>query len=137
MADRASSVTRHVAAAAEQLVAAFAEGRVDDYFACFADDATFVFHTTPERLESREAYRSLWRRWEAEDGFRVLACASSHQLVAPLGDDAAVFVHDVATRVTTSAGDEDLRERETIVFARRQGRWLAVHEHLSPAPPPP
>ena len=26
-------------------------------------------------------------------------------------------------------------ERETIVFARQQdGGWLAVHEHLSPAP---
>jgi ketosteroid isomerase-like protein len=123
-----------VATAAEQLVAAFAAGRVDDYFACFADDATFVFHTTPERLESREAYRSLWRRWETEDGFRVLSCTSSNQLVTPLGDDAAVFVHDVATRVSTAAGEEDLRERETIVFARRGGRWLAVHEHLSPAP---
>jgi ketosteroid isomerase-like protein len=123
-----------VLAAAAQLVAAFAEGRVDDYFACFADDATFVFHTTPERLESRAAYRALWARWEAEDGFRVLSCTSSNQLVTPLGDDAAVFVHDVATRVATTAGEEDLRERETIVFARRQGRWLAVHEHLSPAP---
>jgi ketosteroid isomerase-like protein len=132
----ADSVSRHVAAAAEHLVAAFAEGRVDDYFACFADDATFVFHTTPERLESREAYRSLWGRWETDDGFRVLSCASSNQLVTPLGDDVAVFVHDVATRVTTSAGDEHLRERETIVFARRQGRWLAVHEHLSAAPAP-
>jgi ketosteroid isomerase-like protein len=123
-----------VAPAAEQLVAAFAEGRVDDYFACFAENATFVFHTTSERLESREAYRSLWRRWEAEDGFRVLSCESSNQLVTPLGDNAAIFVHDVATRVRTSAGDEELRERETIVFARLQGRWQAVHEHLSPAP---
>jgi ketosteroid isomerase-like protein len=129
-----SFVSREVAAAAGQLVAAFAEGRVDEYFACFAGDATFVFHTTPERLESREAYRLLWRRWEAEDGFRVLSCASSNQLVTALGEDVAVFVHDVATRVTTSAGEEDLRERETIVFARREGRWLAVHEHLSSAP---
>jgi ketosteroid isomerase-like protein len=122
-----------VSQAAEALVAAFSEGRVDDYFACFAEDATFVFHTTAERLESREAYRSLWRSWEAEDGFRVVSCASSNPLVMELGDDAAVFVHDVATRVATSGGEEDLRERETIVFARRDGGWLAVHEHLSPA----
>jgi ketosteroid isomerase-like protein len=128
------STLAEVHAAADALVAAFAEGRVEDYFACFAPDATFVFHTTPERLESREAYRQLWRRWEAEDGFRVMSCSSSNQLVTELGDGAAVFVHDVATRVATSAGEEDLRERETIVFEHLDGRWLAVHEHLSPAP---
>ena len=123
-----------VAAAAERLVAAFAEGRVEDYFACFAEDATFVFHTSPERLESRDAYRRLWRAWEQEDDFRVESCASSNALVAPQGDDVAVFVHDVATTVSTSAGTQSLRERETIVFARRAGEWLAVHEHLSPVP---
>jgi ketosteroid isomerase-like protein len=123
-----------VAEAAERLVTAFAAGRIDDYFDCFAADATFVFHTTPERLESRAAYRSLWQRWVTEDGFRVLACESSNPLITSLGPDAAVFVHDVATRVATDAGQEALRERETIVFARRDGRWLAVHEHLSPAP---
>jgi hypothetical protein len=33
------------------------------------------------------------------------------------------------------AGREALRERETIVFHRApSGRWLAVHEHLSPLP---
>jgi ketosteroid isomerase-like protein len=128
------SVRADVEAAAKDLVTAFAEGRVEDYFACFAEDATFVFHTTPERLESRAAYRELWRRWEAQDGFRIVACTSSNAVVSVLGEHAAAFVHDVATRVATHAGEDDLRERETIVFARRNGRWLAVHEHLSPAP---
>jgi ketosteroid isomerase-like protein len=40
----------------------------------------------------------------------------------------------VAARVATNAAEEALRERVTIVFARRAGRWLAVHEHLSPMP---
>ena len=125
-----------VAAAAERLVEAFGAGRVEDYFACFAADATFVFYTTEERLESRAAYRALWRRWESDDGFRVVACESSNPLITPLGDDAAVFVHDVATTVATREGEESLSERETIVFARRDGTWLAVHEHLSPAATP-
>ena len=60
-----------VRAAAERLVAAFGSGRLDDYFACFADDATFVFYTTPQRLESVDAYRQLWDRWVRDDGFRV------------------------------------------------------------------
>jgi uncharacterized protein (TIGR02246 family) len=123
---------RDVRDAADRLVAAFAAGRLDDYFGCFAPDATFVFHTTPERLESPADYRALWERWAREDGFEVLSCTSSGARVQLLGDGAAVFTHDVATRVRTTAGEEDLRERETIVFARRDGRWLAVHEHLSP-----
>jgi ketosteroid isomerase-like protein len=123
-----------VAEAAEHLVAAFGAGRVEDYFACFAPDATFVFYTTPERLESRDAYRELWRRWETEDGFRVVSCTSSNPLITPLGEDVAVFVHDVATTVATHEGEESLSERETIVFARRDDGWLAVHEHLSPSP---
>jgi hypothetical protein len=97
-------VSNRVADAAARLVAAFGEGRVNDYFDCFAADASFVFYTTPERLESRAAYRSLWHRWESEDGFRVLECESSNPLITPVGDDAAVFVHDVATVVSTNAG---------------------------------
>jgi ketosteroid isomerase-like protein len=127
-------VSEGAEAAAAALVAAFAEGRVEDYFACFASDATFVFHTTPERLDSRDAYRELWRRWEVDDGFGVLACTSSNQRVQMIGERAAVYVHDVVTRVTTRSGEEELRERETIVFERRGDRWLAMHEHLSPMP---
>jgi uncharacterized protein (TIGR02246 family) len=123
-----------VRGAAQRLVAAFGSGRLDDYFACFTDDASFVFHNTPERLESVHAYRRLWDRWMQEDDFRVTGCSSSVVRVQVLGD-AAIFLHDVVTDVMTRAGAETLHERETIVFSRQSdGRWLAVHEHLSPAP---
>jgi uncharacterized protein (TIGR02246 family) len=123
-----------VRAVAERLVAAFGSGRLDDYFACFTDDATFIFHNTPERLESVDAYRRLWGRWVRKDDFRVVGCTSSAVRVQVLGD-AAVFAHDVVTDVVTRAGVETLHERETIVFARQSdGGWQAVHEHLSPAP---
>ncbi|WP_329303413.1 nuclear transport factor 2 family protein [Streptomyces sp. NBC_00659] len=127
-----TTTVQEVRAAADALVAAFAEGRLDDYFGAFAPDATFVFHTTPGRLGSTAEYRDLWRRWVEQDGFRVLGCTSSAQLVQPFGDT-AVFSHDVETRVATNAGEETVHERETIVFARSaDGAWLAVHEHLSP-----
>jgi uncharacterized protein (TIGR02246 family) len=123
-----------VRAAAERLVAAFGSGRLDDYFACFTPDASFIFHNTPERLESVDAYRQLWDRWILQDDFRVAGCISSGVGVQVVGD-AAVFLHDVITYVVTRAGAERLHERETIVFARQSdGRWLAVHEHLSPVP---
>lgn len=119
--------------AADALVSAFGEGRLDDYFAAFAPEATFIFHATPERLTSTADYRALWNRWVAEDDFRVLACTSTDQLVQLLGDT-AVFSHQVETTVSTTAGEETVHERETIVFRREEsGRWLAVHEHLSAA----
>ncbi len=124
---------RQVLQAADRLVAAFGGGRVDDYFACFHPEATFVFYTTDHRLESSAAWRELWGSLEREEGFRVLECHSSARRVQDLGES-AVFTHDVETRVSTRAGEETLRERETIVFARQtDGGWLAVHEHLSPA----
>jgi ketosteroid isomerase-like protein len=128
------SVERDVLAAADALVADFGSGRVEEYFARLAPDATFVFHTSGERLQSRDAYRSVWDRWVADDDFRVLACTSSNRVVQELGEGFAVLAHDVATRVATRDGEQDLAERETIVFGRRNGEWLVVHEHLSPAP---
>ncbi len=124
---------RQVLQAADRLVAAFGGGRVDDYFACFHPEATFVFYTTDHRLESSAAWRELWDTLEREEDFRVLECHSSARRVQHLGES-AIFTHDVETRVSTRAGEETLRERETIVFARQtDGGWLAVHEHLSPA----
>ena len=120
-----------VVAAAEAIVAAFGRHDKNGYFALFAPEATFVFHTSPRRLESRAEYEAEWTRWEREDGFRVRACSSSDQRVQLLGD-VAVFSHSVRTELTTKEGDASLLERETIVFHRRGGRWIAVHEHLSP-----
>ena len=49
--------------------------------------------------------------------------------------DAAVLVHSIQTRQRTNAGEEAGREIETIVFAKQpDGRWLTVHQHLSPQP---
>ena len=127
-----SETEREVLEAADRLVGAFGEGRVDDYFACFHPEATFVFYTTDGRLESAAAWRELWDTLEREEDFKVLECHSSARRVQDLCET-AVFTHDVETRVSTRSGEETLHERETIVFAREGGDWLAVHEHLSPA----
>ena len=129
-----TTTVQEVRAAADALVAAFAEGRLDDYFGAFAPDATFVFHTTAQRIGSTAEYRALWQQWVEQDGFCILGCISSAQLIQHFGD-AAVFSHDVKTRVKTDAGEETVDERETIVFTRADdGGWMAVHEHLSARP---
>ena len=121
-----------VLAAADALVAAFAATDTTGYFACFAPDATFVFHTEPARLDDRASYEALWASWLA-DGWRVVACTSTERRVQLLGST-AVFSHTVHTTVQPGAGapEESYAERETIVFSATDTGLLAVHEHLSP-----
>jgi ketosteroid isomerase-like protein len=120
-----------VLAAADALVEAFARHDRDAYFAAFSPEATFVFHNLDHRLENRAAYEAEWALWEARDGFRVLGCRSSDRRVQLLGD-VAVFTHAVETDVSFGGEAVTNAERETIVFSRDpQGRWVAVHEHLS------
>ncbi|WP_437880161.1 nuclear transport factor 2 family protein [Pseudomonas sp. LRF_L74] len=115
--------------AAAALVEAFASNDTARYFACFSEDASFVFHTQAQPLLSRQAYESLWQRWQLE-GFAVLACRSSNAHVSLQGD-VAIFIHDVTTRLRLAGEEHHLEERETIVFRLHDRRWLACHEHLS------
>lgn len=118
-------------AAADRLLAAFAGHDRDAYFAAFAEDATFFFHALAEPLESRAAYEKLWRQWEEEDGFRVLACTATGRQVH-LHGDVGILTHHVLTTVSALGSQSTMAERETIVFRRNTaGDWLAIHEHLS------
>jgi ketosteroid isomerase-like protein len=121
-----------VLAAAAKIVDDFGHHRTADYFAGFAPDATFMFYTHTERLNSRADYETLWESWEANDGFRVHACRSRDQRVQVLGDSAAVFTHYVESAIEFGGEVSTINERETIVFEKRDNAWLAVHEHLSP-----
>ena len=118
---------------AESLVAAFAASDANAYFAHFHPDASFLFHDTPGLIRSRADYEALWATWERDDGFRVLDCESTDQHVQESGD-LAVFTHAVRTRRLVGGGEEELRERETIVLRRDGDSWTCVHEHLSSDP---
>lgn len=123
---------KDVLGAASAIVDAFARTDTDAYFAGFAPEATFVFHTEPARLNNRAEYERLWAGWLAE-GWRVTSCLSADQHVQSF-PGGAVFTHSVATSVETPDGPESYRERETIVFTTQDGGLVAVHEHLSPLP---
>jgi ketosteroid isomerase-like protein len=123
-----------VLTAAAELVAAFAAGELDAYFGAFAEDATFLFHTHPELIRSTAGYRAVWDGWVRDAGFRVVGASSTEPQVQWVGPSVAIFTHRVDTTLSTVDGLARLQERETIVFERRNGRWLAVHEHLSPDP---
>lgn len=120
--------------AADSIVAAFGRQDSASYFSRFAPEASFTFHTTARRLNSRVEYEAEWQSWK-HAGFRVRSCSSSDQQVQLYGD-IAIFTHSVQTEVTTPEGDSTLLERESIVFQWRDGSWIAIHEHLSPQPRP-
>ena len=128
----AADSTAAVLAAADSIVAAFGRQDSASYFSRFAPEASFTFHTTVRRLNSRAEYEAEWQSWKPA-GFRVRACRSSDQRVQIFGD-IAIFTHSVRTDVTTREGDSTLLERESIIFQQRDGTWVAIHEHLSPLP---
>ncbi|NHH81287.1 hypothetical protein DRA46_03396 [Burkholderia gladioli] len=134
--DPMNPTEQQVLAAADVLIDAFARHDREAYFAAFAPEASFVFHHVDTPLRSREAYERRWREWERDDGFTVLGCESRERAVQLVGEGTAIFTHAVRTRLRTRAGEDQLDERETIVFARAGRHWLAIHEHLSPAPAP-
>jgi len=126
------SATQEVLDAAAKIVDDFGHHRTAEYFAGFAADASFMFYTHSERLNSRADYQALWQQWETQDGFKVHGCRSSNQLVQLIGENAAVFSHLVSSDIEFGGEVSTIAERETIVFAKQNGRWVAVHEHLSP-----
>ena len=121
--------------AARSLVPPSAAGDLDAYFGSFADDATFLFHTTDRLLTLDGRVPREWARWARRT---ASGCSAARPTAARAGASATppCSTHRVRTTVATPRGAEDvLHERETIVFHRQDdGRWLAVHEHLSVDP---
>lgn len=117
-------------AAIDAIIDNFARHQREAYFAGFAADATFLFHTEPHRLDSRAAYEALWAEWERVSRFRVQNATSSNRRLQLFGS-AAVFSHDVETTVVLEGSERVLHERESIIMQRRGDTWLGVHEHLS------
>jgi uncharacterized protein (TIGR02246 family) len=128
------SAEDEVGAAADALVGAFGAHDPEGYFAAFDPEATFMFYTTDRLLASRSEWESEWAELEAS-GFRVERCTTENRRIDVINADVAILTHTVRTKI---AGEPDaVRERETIVFRRgADGRWLAIHEHLSPDPNP-
>lgn len=121
---------RAALAAIDAIIDDFGHHRRDEYFAGFAPDATFVFHNSPTRLESRADYEKLWAEWERESGFSVQSCTSTGRRIQLFGT-IAVFSHDVETVLKVDGVLEIQQERESIIMEERDGVWLCIHEHLS------
>ena len=117
---------------ADTIVAAYASTDTKAYFAGFDDNASFVFHSEENRLNSRAEYERLWDEW-VQSGWRVVSCTSSNRLVQVF-PGGAVFSHTVETVIDSSDGPDAYTERESMVFRTEgEGSLIAIHEHLSSA----
>jgi ketosteroid isomerase-like protein len=125
-------VDDEVRAAYERLVAAFREGRWEDKFACFAEQATVV--DGGRWIGSMDEYRAAWNRWAAEqEAVPVPLSVETRIMNLQILGQAAVLTHSIESRERTDSGEETVHEIETIVFGKQHdGRWLIVHQHLSP-----
>jgi ketosteroid isomerase-like protein len=125
-------VEKEVLAAHARLVSAFREGR--DKFGSFADEATIV--DGGRWFGSLAEYRSAWEAWTEKMGhLPVPESVETRVMSLQMLGDTAVLVHSIESRERTDAGEEMEREIESIVFGRQpDGRWLIVHQHLSPQP---
>ena len=113
----------------ERLVGAFREGR--DKFASFADDATII--DGGRWFGSLAEYRTAWEEWVAEHGPLVPDSVETRILDLRVLGDTAVLIHSIESREQTASNVEMEHEIETIVFGRQpDGRWLVIHQHLSP-----
>ena len=76
-----------ILAAADACIDAFGRHDRAAYFATFAPDATFIFHTTPGVLRSRAAWEQEWDRLVAEDGLPYRSASwhlwRDHRVFAP------------------------------------------------------
>ncbi len=126
-----------VLSAAGHLLGVFGENRVEDYFACFTPEATFIFHGLERRLASVAEYRSAWAGWVRDLDLKILGASAQQQSVDFIAPGVALYTHSVQVTASTVHGVEQRRERETVVFVRQPDqRWLGVHEHLSKDPNP-
>jgi ketosteroid isomerase-like protein len=123
---------KEVLEAYERLVSAFREGR--DKFGSFADEATIV--DGGQWFGSLAEYRGAWDAWAEKMGhLPVPASVETRVMSLQMLGDTAVLVHSIESQERTDAREETEREIETIVFGRQPGgRWLIVHQHLSPQP---
>ena len=123
---------KEVLEAYERLVSAFREGR--DKFGSFADEATIV--DGGRLFGSLAEYRAAWDAWTERMGHLPIPdSVETRVLSLQMLGDTAVLIHSIESRESTDAGEETEREIETIVFGRQpDGRWLIVHQHLSPQP---
>lgn len=109
---------REVREAYERLVAAFREGRWDDRFACFAEEATVV--DGGRWFGSLDEYRAEWNRWASEQGaVPVPPSVETRIMELQMLGQAAVLTHSIHSRERPDADDGSVHEVETIVFGRQ------------------
>jgi len=107
----------------------------DAFAACFAEDATVIapFPDQPRMAVGKAAFEQAWRpvfdRGRARyPGPPYLNIAPKDTQLQPLGENACLASFHLESLMSSPR-----LHRRSIVFERRDGRWLIVHLHASVA----
>ena len=124
-----SNAEKEVRQAAQAFIHAFDNLDWDTFRACFSDDAT-VFFPMPGIAE-RATGRS-----EVEGFFRSVFDEVRRRMTGPPylnldPKDTHIQILQDAAVVTFHLEGPELLNRRTVVFQKREGRWLIVHLHAS------
>lgn len=109
---------------------AFRAKDVDRIMACYAPDIVAFDIVPPLQYKGADAYRHDWERTMPMcEG--PLGC-ETRDLTVVAGDDAA-FCHSLnhITGKKTDGSAIDTWMRVTVCFRKIDGKWAAVHEHVS------
>ena len=112
---------------------AFEQGNLDAFTAAFADNAVLQSFLSPFRIEGKDAirahYAELFQQYPRRRGFvrQPTMRVYGNDLVVQNAYSAAAFT-DQSGRVNAAA------IRYSIVWARTDGRWQIVDQHVSRVP---
>jgi uncharacterized protein (TIGR02246 family) len=106
------------------------KGDPGGYLDLYAPDVTYFDPGTSQRVDGREAMRSIYKQLEGQINYEVMDFVDPQVLIS--GDLAVLFYRFLSTRLNP---DGSVRSRTpwncTEVYQRLQGRWNIVHNHWS------
>lgn len=96
----------------------------------YAEDVVVFDVPPPLRKQGKDVYRQSWEGWLGQFQGDVYCEFKDMEISA---SDNIAFLHTLTKIGTIGADDTDTGSwvRVTVGFEKRDGRWLAVHEHAS------
>ena len=120
-----------VTQAAQEWVQIWTSGTADALAAYYTEDAQFFPSATPFRVDGRAAIHGNWTAFFAAFPQRRLLLRQ--ESINAYGESAATWTGYYQAVATDRAGKvTSLLGRYSIAWVKQGGRWLIVHQHVSP-----
>jgi ketosteroid isomerase-like protein len=122
--------TREIEGAIDAMTRAYKARKLSDLMACFASDSDGVLYGTggdEKRIGPEEIRAQIDRDWNQTESAEM---AFSWRSIGAAGDVAWAAL-DGTFNLRAGGQALTLPARVSLVFAKRDGKWLIVHSHFS------